>query len=98
MSITDNILVPPSNIAGIEDNSDSFLVCSIIFKNNKYYVEGRKFGMDSIYWEVEELGLIITSNHSPIVFSNSELNTPDIKQTFTLWHEAGMGSLQKTKS
>ncbi len=49
MTITDNILVPPPNITGTEGNSDSFLICSIIFKNNKYSVEGRKFGTDSIY-------------------------------------------------
>lgn len=90
MTLTDNILVPPPNITGTEGNSDSFLVCSIIFKNNKYSVEGRKFGADSIYWDVEELGCVITSNNSTIVFSNNELNTSEINQIFTMWHTAGI--------
>ena len=94
MTITDNILVPPPNITGTQGNSDSFLVCSIIFKNNKYSVEGRKFGTDSIYWDVEELGFVITSNEkSLIVFSFSELGTLEITQTFTMWHNAEMGLL-----
>ena len=92
MTITDNILVPPPNITGTEGNSDYFLVCSIIFKNNKYSVEGRKFKTDSIYWEVEEMGFVITSK-GPIVFSFSELGTLEIQKTFTMWHEAGMGLL-----
>ncbi len=91
MTITDNILVPPPNITGTEGNSDSFLICSIIFKNNKYSVEGRKFGADSIYWDIEEFGFVITSNHSPTVFSVNELNSPESTQTFRMWHEAGMG-------
>ena len=93
MTITDNILVPPPNITGTEGNSDSFLVCSIIFKNNKYSVEGRKFGADSIYWDVEELGFVITSNQSHIAFSFSELGTLEITQSFTMWHKAGINLL-----
>ena len=93
MTITDNILVPPPNITGTEGNSDSFLVCSIIFKNNKYSVEGRKFGQESICWEVEELGFVMTSNNKATVFSLNELGTLEITQTFTMWHEAGMGLL-----
>ena len=91
MTITDNILVPPPNITGTEGNSDSFLVCSIIFKNNKYSVEGRKFSQDSIYWDVEELGFVMTSNNEATVFSLNELGTLEITQTFTMWHKAGMG-------
>jgi hypothetical protein len=90
MTITDNILVPPPNITGTEGNSDSFLVCSIIFKNNKYSVEGRKFGEDSIYWDVDELGFVITSNNNTIVFSNNELNNSEINRNFTMWHTAGI--------
>lgn len=93
MTITDKILVPPPNITGTEGDSDSFLVCSILFKNNKYSVEGRKFGADSIYWDVEEFGFVITSNHSPTVFSVNELNSPENTQTFTMWHEAGVNFL-----
>lgn len=93
MTFTDNILVPPTNITGTEGNSDSFLVCSITFDNNKYSVEGRKFGTDSIYWDVEELGFVMTSNNKATVFSLNELNTPEINQTFTMWHNAGMGLL-----
>ena len=89
MTITDDILVPTPNITGTEGDSDSFLVCSIIFKNNKYSVVGRKFGADSI----EEFGFVITSNQSPIVFSVNELNSPESTQTFRMWHEAGMGLL-----
>ena len=92
MTITDSIHFPPPNITGTEGNSDSFLVCSIIFKNNEYSVEGRKFGTNSICWDVEELGFVITSK-SPIVFSFSELGTLEISQTFTMWHNAGMGLL-----
>jgi hypothetical protein len=94
MIITDYILVSPPNIAGTEGNSDSFLVCSIIFKNNEYSVEGRKFSEDSIYWDVEGLGFVITSNQSLIIFSFSELGTLEIQKTFTMWHNAGMGLLQ----
>ena len=90
MTLTDNILVPPPNITGTKGNSDSFLVCSIIFKNNKYSVEGRKFGAYSVYWDVEEFGFVITSNKIPIVFSNNELNTSEMNQIFTMWHEAGI--------
>ena len=90
MTITDNILVPPPNITETEGNSDSFLVCSIIFKNNKYSVEGRKFGEDSIYWDVDELGFVITSNNNTIVFSNNELNNSEINRNFTMWHTAGI--------
>jgi hypothetical protein len=90
MTITDNILVPPPNITGTEGNSDLFLVCSIIFKNNKYSVEGRKFGKDSIYWNVDELGFVITSNNNTIVFSNNELNNSEINQNFIMWHTAGI--------
>jgi len=93
MTITDSILLPPPNITGTEGNSDSILVCSIFFKNKKYAVEGRKSGMDSIYWDVEELGFVITSNKIPIVFSLNELNTPAITQTFTIWHQAGVNLL-----
>ena len=91
MTITDNILVPPPNITETEGNSDSFLVCSIIFENNKYSVEGRKFGRNSIYWDVEELGFVITSNKSRIDFSFSE--SLEITQSFTMWHEAGINLL-----
>ncbi len=93
MTITDYILVPPPNIKGTGGRSDSILVCSIIFKNNDYPVVGRKFSEDSIYWDVEELGFIITSNQSPIVFSLNELNKPEINQTFATWHKTGMNLL-----
>jgi len=93
MTITDSILLPPPNNTDAEGYSDSFLVCSIIFKNNEYSVEGRKFKTDSIYWDVEELGFIITSNQSPIVFSLNELNKPEINQTFATWHKTGMNLL-----
>jgi hypothetical protein len=93
MTITDNILVPPPNITGTEGNSDSFLVCSIIFKNNDYSVEGRKFSQDSICWDVKELGFVITSNESHIGFSLIELNSPEMCQTFTMWHKTGINLL-----
>jgi|GEM_PF-4507151 len=92
MTITDYILVPPPHNADTKGDSDTFVVCSVIFENNEYSVEGRKFGTDSIYWEVEELGFVITSK-SPIVFSFSELGTLEITQTFTMWHKAGIGLL-----
>jgi len=84
---------PPTANIGNQGDSGIVLICSIIFKNNKYAVEGRKYGMDSIYWEVEGLGFFITSNNSPIVFSNNELNTYENIQTFNIWHKAGMGLL-----
>jgi hypothetical protein len=90
MTITDYILFPPPNITGTGGNSDSILVCSIIFKNKEYSVEGRKFSEDSIYWDVEELGFVITSNNSPIVFSNNQLHTAEFVKTFTMWHDSGI--------
>ena len=93
MTITDNILVPPPNITGTEGNSDSFLVCSIIFENNEYSVEGRKFGTDSIYWAVEDLGFVITSNKSQIDFSIPLFDASEMSKTFTSWHEAGLNLL-----
>lgn len=94
MTITDNILVPPPNITDSHGNSDAVLICSIFFKNKKYAVEGRKFGRNSIYWDVEVLGFVITSNEkSLIVFSFSELGTLEITQTFTMWHETGVNLL-----
>jgi hypothetical protein len=93
MTITDSIIIPPPNITNSHGDSGSLLIGSIIFNNNRYVVEGRKFGTDSIYWDVEELGFVITSNKSPIVFSLNELNTPAITQTFTIWHQAGVNLL-----
>lgn len=81
---------PPSSQIGNQGDSDIILICSIIFKNKKHWVEGRKFGENSIYWEVEELGFVITSDNSPIVFANNELNNYEIYQTFTMWHNAGI--------
>jgi len=92
MILTDRITKPPPSDSRNNGDSDSILICSIIFKNKKYGVEGRKFGRNSIYWDVEELGFVITSK-SPIIFSFSELGTLEISQTFTMWHNAGMGLL-----
>ena len=93
MTFVDSIITPPPNITDSHGNSDAVLICSILFKNKKYAVEGRKFGQESIYWEVEELGLVITSNNNTIVFSNNELNTSEFNQNFTMWHEAGVNLL-----
>ena len=92
MILTDRITKPPPSDSRNIGDSDSIFICSIIFKNKKYGVEGRKFGTDSICWDVEELGFVITSK-GPIVFSFSELGTLEITQTFTMWHESGMGLL-----
>jgi|LakMenEpi03Aug12_release.lakeMendotaPanAssembly.Ray.scaffolds.fasta_scaffold663356_2 hypothetical protein len=81
---------PPTYQIGNQGDSNSFLVSTLIFKNKKYGVEGRKFGMDSMYWEVEELGCVITSNNSTIIFSNNELNTYEMNQIFTMWHTTGI--------
>lgn len=81
---------PPTSEISNQGGSDIILICSIIFKNKKHRVQGRKFGMDSIYWDVEELGFVITSDNSPIVFANNELNNAEIYQTFTMWHTAGI--------
>ena len=93
MTFTDSIFKHPPYNTDTEGDSDSSLVCSIIFKNNKYAVEGRKFGQESIYWDVIDLGFVITSNKSPIVFSNNELNTSEVVKTFTMWHSAGLSSI-----
>jgi hypothetical protein len=93
MTFVDSIITPPPNITDSQGYSDAVLICSIFFKNKKYAVEGRKYGMDSIYWDVEELGFVMTSNNKATVFSLNELNTPEITQTFTMWHKAGMGLL-----
>ena len=90
MTFIDSIITPPPYFTNSQGDSDAVLICSIFFKNKKYAVEGRKFGQESICWEVEELGFLITSNNNTIVFSNNELNTPEINQIFTMWHEAGI--------
>ena len=90
MTVIENIHIPPTNNTDTEGDSESYWVCSIIFKNNKYSVVGRKFGTYSIYWEIEGLGFIITSKNSPIVFSNNELYTTEIHQTFTMWNTVGI--------
>jgi hypothetical protein len=87
---TEMTINPPTFNTIKKEDSDAVFISSIIFKNEKYRVEGRKFGMDSIYWDIEELGFVITSNKSPIVFSFNELDTAEITQTFAMWHEAGM--------
>ncbi|PHX92488.1 MAG: hypothetical protein CK532_02545 [Flavobacteriales bacterium] len=91
MILTARITKPPQNDSRIHGgDSDSFLACSIIFKYNKYPVEGRKFGTQGIYWEIDGLGFVITSNESETVFSNSELNTYTISNNFAMWHAAGI--------
>ena len=90
MTFADSIITPPPNSTNSHGDSGAVLIGFIIFKNNKYAVEGRKFGENSIYWEVEELGFVITSDNSPIVFANNELNNYEIYQTFTMWHTAGI--------
>jgi hypothetical protein len=93
MTLTDRITKPPPSDSRNNGDSDSILICSIIFKSKKYGVEGRKFGAQGIYWVIDGLGFVITSNQSPIVFSVNELNTPEMTQTFTMWHNSGMGLL-----
>ena len=88
---TEREINPPTSNTSKHGDSNSILICSILFKNKKYRVEGRKFGSDSIYWDVEELGFVMTSNNKATVFSSNELNTPEFTQTFTMWHKAGMG-------
>jgi hypothetical protein len=90
MTFVDSIIIPPPNITTSYGNSGSVLIGSIIFNNNKYVVEGRKFGTQGIYWEIDGLGFVITSNNKPIIFSNNEMNNSDIHQTFTMWHTAGI--------
>jgi hypothetical protein len=90
MTITDSIIIPPPNITNSHGDSGAVLIGSIIFNNNKYVVEGRKFGSQGIYWEIDGLGFIITSNNGPIVFSNNELNISEINQNFKMWHTAGI--------
>jgi len=90
MTFVDSNIIPPPNITNSHGNSGSVLIGSIIFNNNKYLVEGRKFGTQGIYWEIDGLGFIITSNNRPIVFSNNELNNSEMNQNFTMWHTAGI--------
>lgn len=85
---------PPTTHTRNHGDSDSILICSIIYNNKKYGVEGRKFGTESIYWDVEALGFVITSSHKPIVFSSDELNTHEYIQTFTMWQKAGINLLR----
>jgi hypothetical protein len=93
MTFVDSIIIPPPNITTSYGNSGSVLIGSIIFNNNKYVVEGRKFGTQGIYWEIDGLGFVITSNNKPIVFSNNELNNSETNQNFTMWHRTGMNLL-----
>jgi hypothetical protein len=90
MTITDSIIIPPPNITNSHGDSGAVLIGSIIFNNNKYVVEGRKFGTQGIYWEIDGLGFIITSNNRPIVFSNNQLHTAEFVKTFTMWHDSGI--------
>jgi len=90
---TEITINPSTNNTSNHGDSDSILICSIIFKNKKYGVEGQKFGTQGIYWVIDGLGFVITSNQSPTGFSLIELNTIDITKTFAMWHNAGMGLL-----
>lgn len=85
---------PPTTNIRNHGDSESILICSIIYNNKKYGVKGRKFGTESIYWDVEALGFVITSSQKPIVFSSDELNTHEYIQTFTMWQKAGINLLR----
>ena len=90
MTFVDSIITPAPNITNSLVDSYSVLICSIIFNNNKYVVEGQKFGTQGIYWEIDGLGFVMTSNKTKIIFSIPEFDTLEMTETFTMWHETGI--------